>query len=58
MQGVRCQLLKSKDVKIWIDPDPKYKKPYLLFNVQDAKKRKDGTHGPEAITSDVEYFIR
>ena len=31
---------------------------YVLFNVEDANKQKDGSHDPEAEKVEVEYFIR
>jgi hypothetical protein len=53
---VRCELLPTNDVKIWIEPTTD--KAYILFNVGDAKKRTDGTHDPKGIISYVDFFIR
>ena len=55
MQYVRCELLPSKDVKIWVEqPDS----AYILFNVKNAKKTKDGSHERGGVISNVEYFLR
>lgn len=31
---------------------------YILFNVEDANKLKDGSHDPQAEKVEVDYFIR
>ena len=55
-QYVRCELLPSKDVKIWIEkPDS----AYVIFNIKDAKKDEtDGSHQPGGAISNIEFFIR
>ena len=55
-KGVKCKTLPSKDVKIWVEASEF--QPYVLFNANDTKKRKDGTHEETAEILDVEYFIR